>query len=99
MAWVNGILLWQARADSVNSLSASPAIGSRPNSVKPGQNLLEDRYQNRRAWLMYLLLTQRLFFPVLQVIKRLTSSVSCALDEAAAALNRMRTDPPPSDGR
>ena len=33
-----------------------------------------------------------------QVLKRLTSSVSCALDEAAAALTRMRTDPP-GDGR
>ena len=29
-----------------------------------------------------------------QVLKRLTSSVSCALDEAAAALTRMRSDPP-----
>ena len=28
-----------------------------------------------------------------QLLKRLTSSVSCALDEAAAALTRMRADP------
>ena len=27
-----------------------------------------------------------------EVLRRLTSSVSCALDEAAAALTRMRTD-------
>ena len=32
--------------------------------------------------------------PLSQVLKRLTSSVSCALDEAAAALTRMRSDPP-----
>lgn len=29
-----------------------------------------------------------------EVLRRLTSSVSCALDEAAAALTRMRTDNP-----
>lgn len=38
-----------------------------------------------------------------EILKRLTSSVSCALDEAAAALNRMRTEPHTSvdhgDGR
>ena len=33
-----------------------------------------------------------------EVLKRLTSSVSCALDEAAAALTRMRSDPP-TDGK
>lgn len=32
------------------------------------------------------------------VLRRLTSSVSCALDEAAAALTRMRVDPQPSQG-
>lgn len=31
-----------------------------------------------------------------EVLRRLTSSVSCALDEAAAALTRMRTDNPRS---
>lgn len=30
-----------------------------------------------------------------EVLRRLTSSVSCALDEAAAALSRMRTDNSP----
>lgn len=36
-----------------------------------------------------------------EVLRRLTSSVSCALDEAAAALTRMRTDHPrpPTDTR
>lgn len=29
-----------------------------------------------------------------EVLRRLTSSVSCALDEAAAALTRMRNDNP-----
>ena len=29
-----------------------------------------------------------------EVLSRLTSSVSCALDEAAAALNRMRSENP-----
>ena len=33
-----------------------------------------------------------------QLLKRLTSSVSCALDEAAAALTRMRSDPHSPDG-
>ncbi|CAG9579611.1 unnamed protein product [Danaus chrysippus] len=34
-----------------------------------------------------------------EVLRRLTSSVSCALDEAAAALTRMRSDQPPSHHR
>lgn len=33
-------------------------------------------------------------FPEHEVLRRLTSSVSCALDEAAAALTRMRSDNP-----
>ena len=33
-----------------------------------------------------------------EVFKRLTSSVSCALEEAASALTRMRSDPP-TDGK
>lgn len=34
-----------------------------------------------------------------EVLRRLTSSVSCALDEAAAALTRMRSDQPPPHHR
>ena len=34
-----------------------------------------------------------------QSLKRLTSSVSVALDEAAVMLNKMRTADPPGDGR
>ncbi|XP_068625670.1 ankyrin repeat domain-containing protein 17 isoform X3 [Battus philenor] len=34
-----------------------------------------------------------------EVLRRLTSSVSCALDEAAAALTRMRSDQPPAHHR
>ena len=52
-----------------------------------------DKFSRAQAKLLDLY-TRFSVFAFEQVLKRLTSSVSCALDEAAAALTRMRSDPP-----